>query len=78
MHDSLQQQTQGVFRDDAHFTQTFDKLEILLALAVEVCRVAWNGSGRYMGASSGEAQLGTASSRKSENRWRFNKLCRRL
>ncbi len=33
IHDSLQHQTKHEFRDDNHFTQTFDKLEILLALA---------------------------------------------
>ena len=33
IHDSLKRQTQHAFRDDNHFTQTFDKLEILLALA---------------------------------------------
>ena len=32
IHDSLRRQTQRVFRDGPHFTRTFDKLEILLAL----------------------------------------------
>ncbi|MDD9981588.1 MAG: toll/interleukin-1 receptor domain-containing protein [Gammaproteobacteria bacterium] len=33
IHDSLKHQTKHEFRDDDHFTQIFDKLEILLALA---------------------------------------------
>ena len=33
IHDSLKQQAKHAFRDDHHFTHTFDKLEILLALA---------------------------------------------
>ena len=33
IHDSLKHQTKHAFRDDNHFTHTFDKLEILLALA---------------------------------------------